>query len=162
MRTHAFCRDWQRSQLHIVPRAVSKFGLPKGNSLNSSRHALIPTHFHSFISPNTWLLLCLSEGGLEERAVGLSMTREVISFTLFPVIHPKFKFNPKRQRWETPLSNAVYNRQYTFLSSQLIFCFLFCFALFSLSVEIFWWVLLNEGKIPLEIDFQREIQGKKR
>lgn len=50
-----------RNQPHIVPRAVSKFGLPKGRSLNSSRLALIPTHFHSFICSNTWFLLCLSK-----------------------------------------------------------------------------------------------------
>lgn len=61
VKTHAFCRDWQRSQPHIVPRAVSEFGLPKGSSLNSSRLALIPTHFHSFICSNTWFLLCLSK-----------------------------------------------------------------------------------------------------
>lgn len=61
VKTHAFCSDWQISQLHVVPRVVSKFGLPKGISLNSSRHALIQTHFHSSICSNTWFLPCISK-----------------------------------------------------------------------------------------------------
>lgn len=115
-RATLFAVTWQRSQLRVVPRAVSKFGLPKGISLKSSRHALIQTHFHSSICSNTWFLPCLSKprwrqtGG--EQLFYLYYTRHHFLYPLSNVLPPNLNWS-LRIKGERPF----FQTQETYMSS---------------------------------------------
>ena len=79
------------------PKGCFQIWSPKGNPLNSSRHAFMPTHFHSLVCSNTWLLLCLCKPQEGRKGGGLKSSCYPF-YTRNHFLHPFSSFSPSSSK----------------------------------------------------------------